>query len=185
MKKQYSNYVRNKKNKFQDKLNYFEESLKNTAKTKEYIKETYGKYSELITLGEVERLEGISPRVIKDEEMKTSYEYGFYIKGSRVLAGEFEKEMFSEEEQRYYGIIDLNNGVKDEHLETLKNYPHYINGRIYQMGRNIYNYIEENGLTIEEYINIMSIINPYLLNQEFKNGYYKQKAEIEETKKRK
>jgi hypothetical protein len=87
--------------------------------------------------------------------------------------------MVSKEDQRYYGIIDFKNGVKENQLQILNDYPYYIDGRIYQMGREIYSYITENNLTIEDYINMMSIVNPHLLNDEFKNGYYDKKNEIE------
>lgn len=175
------NYMRNQKNKLREKLDGQEKLLKKLGESKAKSEEKYGKYPELIKLGEQDRIRGHNPQIIDDEDMKKSYEYGFYEKGSRTLAGAIEKGALSAEEQRYFGIRDLNNGLKDESLITLKQCPHYMNGRIYQMGRNIYNYITENNISIDDYINLMSLINPDVSSLEFKKGYYDQKKEIEET----
>jgi len=184
MKKQYRNYMRDQKNKLHKKLDGQKALLIKLNESKINHEEKYGKYPELIKLGEVDRIGGHSPQIIDNEEMKKSYEYGFYIKGSRLLAGEFEKGTFSTEEQRNFGISDLSNGIKDEHLINLKDYPEYMNGRIYQMGRNIYYYIENNNFSIEEYIGLMSLVNEDINNPEFKNGYNDQKNEVEQTNKK-
>lgn len=184
MKKQYPNYMRDQKNKLHKKLDGQKALLIKLNESKINREEKYGKHPELIKLGEADRLGGNPPQIIENEDMKKSYEYGFYIKGSRLLAGEFEKGRFSIEEQRKFGISDLSNGIKEEHLINLKDYPEYMNGRIYQMGRNIYYYIENNNLSIEEYIGLMSLVNGDINNPEFKNGYNDQKDEIAQTSKK-
>lgn len=184
MKKQYHNYMRDQKNKLRERLDGQEDALKKMAKSKEQNESKYGKYKELIKLGEFDRIKGNNPQVIENEEKQISYTYGYFERGSRALAGELKKGTYSPEEQRFFGINDLNNGLREEHLFNLKDFPNYMNGRIYQMGRNIYNYIEESDITIEEYIHVMSIINENLKNPEFKMGYYSRKEELEKGKRR-
>ena len=180
MKKMYHNYIRDQKNKLRNLLDGKERTLKRMIELKEKNEEKYGKYPELIKLGENDRLGGHIPQKLDNEEMKKSYEYGYFIRGSRVLAAQFEKGTYSLLEQRIFGIRDLNNGIEDECLLNLKDYPCYMNGRIYQMGRNIYDYIIENNIQIEEYISLMSLINENFKNPEFKNGYNDKKNEIEQ-----
>lgn len=184
MKKQYHNYMRDQKNKLRQRLDGQERALQKKIESKVKYEENYGKYPELFELGELDRIGGHNPQIIDDKDMKKSYEYGFFKKGSKTLAGEFARDKHSIEEQRQFGIRDLNNGVKNEELFNLTDYPNYMNGRIYQMGRNIYKYIEENNLEIDEYISVMSIIYPNIANPEFKIGYYEQKEEIEEKNKK-
>lgn len=180
MKKQDPHYIRNKKNRQRELQNGTKERLKNLAELKIKNAEKYGTYPELIKIGEFDRIGGNAPQFIENEDMKKSYEYGYYVKGSRLLAGEFEKGTYSAEEQRNFGIRDLNNGVIDEYLLNLTDYSDYINGRIYQMGRNIYDYIIENNIQIEDYISLMSLFNENLKNPEFKNGYNDRENEIQE-----
>ena len=184
MKRQYHNYMRYQKNKLREIQEGQEKSLKNLAESKTNNEEKYGKYPELIKIGEADRIGGHFPQIIDNEEMKKSYEYGYYIKGSRMLAGKFENGTYSAEEQRKFGIRDYNNGIKDENLLNIKDFPHYMNGRIYQMGRNIYDYLEVNNLEIDEYINLMSLIYPNVANPEFKMGYYEEKESRENKKRR-
>lgn len=184
MKKMYHNYMRDQKNKLREYQDGQERSLKKLAESKMNHEDKYGKYPELIKIGEADRIGGYFPQNIENDEMKKSYEYGYYVKASRTLAGYFEKGKYSAEEQRQFGIRDYNNGIKDEYLLTLKDFVHYMNGRIYQMGRNIYDYLEESNLEIDEYINLMSIIYPNIANPEFKMGYYEEKT-LKENKKRK
>ena len=165
------NYMRNQKNKLRIRQEEIEISLKKKGENREKREEKYGKYPELIKLGEVDRIGGHIPKQIDDAEMKISYEYGFFQRGSRVLAGEFEKGTYSNEEQRNFGISDLINGVDDSALANLSDYPNYMNGRIFQMGVKIYDYITENNITIDEYIYLMSMFNTNVTNPEFKNGY--------------
>lgn len=178
------NYMRKIKNKQREKEFGKELSLKKLAKAKMENEEKYGKYPELIKIGEADRIGGNLPPVISEEEVKKSYEYGYYIKGSRTLAGKFQQGIYSLEEQRIFGMRDLNNGIEDQHLLNLVNYPNYMNGRIYQKGRNIYNYITENNLSIEEYISLMSIIDESIKHPEFEHGYYDQKQESEQRNKK-
>ena len=178
------NYMRNIRNKQREKEFGKELSLKKLAKSKMDNEDKYGKYRELIKIGEADRLGGNLPPVIIREDVKKSYEYGYYIKGSRTLAGKFEQGIYSIEEQRIFGIRDLNNGIKEDYLLKLKDFPHYMNGRIYQMGRKIYDYIEINNLEIDEYINLMSIIDENVKNPEFAQGYYDQKEENANKKRR-
>lgn len=183
MKKQYHYYMRDQKNKLRERLDGQEHSLKKIAESKVNYEENYGKHPELIVPGSLDRICGCAPQILENEEKQKSYDYGFFKRGSILLAGTFEKGEYSAEEQRQFGITDLNNGVKNDELLNLINYQNYMNGRIYQMGKDIYNYITENNISIDDYISLMSTFNKNVTNQEFKNGYYDQKIELEGQKK--
>lgn len=169
-------YMRNKKN-FQRQVNeMLEASIQTDIDNKIKYEEKYGKFNGLIIVGTTDRINGDEPQIY-DEEKQKSYLYGYYERGSKVLEGNFAKEIYTYEEQRAFGISDLKNNIPDKFLQKLKEYPAYLEGRIYQMGKNAYDFITENGITLEDYINLMKIIYPEVANEAFKLGYYEKLQE--------
>lgn len=73
-------------------------------------------------------------------------------------------------------------GIPDEFLKYLKQYPSYMEGRIYQMGICAYDFIREKGMTIEEYISVIGIIYPEIKEKQFMEGYHS-KIEVKILKK--
>ena len=122
-------------------------------------------------MGGTDRISGNPPQDIEDEKEKISYLYGYYERGSRILVGKFEKGICSPEEQTKFGMSDLIYGVPEEFLNHLKQYPSYMEGRIYKMGISAYNFLMEKGMTIEEYINVMGIIYPEVKEKQFMEEY--------------
>lgn len=165
------NYIRYRKNTARNSAVDREESIRRMGVNRVKREEKYGKYANLIIVGEHDRLNGESPQVFEDELMQLSYSYGYYERGSRVLVGKFETGIYSEEEQRNFGINDFIYGVPERFLSTLKEYDSYMEGRIYQMGVSIYDFINQKGITIEDYIKVMGIICPEVKEKQFIEGY--------------
>lgn len=165
------NYMRNKKNKQRSIKENIEIALMKSERNREINEKKYGKYRELISVGENDRICGSKPQIFEDESMQTSYSYGFYEKGSKVLEGNFARGLYTNEEQKNLGIMDIINSVPEKFVNNLKEYPAYLEGRVYQMGKKACDFIVEQGMTIDEYISIMSIINPEINNSAFVDGY--------------
>ena len=70
----------------------------------------YGKHSNLILIGENDRI-GRNARVLFDDElMKKSYSYGFYERGSRVLEGKIAYDLTLEKNINFtYFILTKKN----------------------------------------------------------------------------
>lgn len=166
------NYMKNKKNYARVRRDGKEESLRGSYERKTAQEEKYGTNDTLILLGGSDRIACNPPREIDDAKMEKAYLYGYYERGSRVLAGKFANGIYSPEEQRKFGMSDFINGVPEKFLKYLKQYPSYVEGRIYQMGVCAYDFITEKGMTIEEYIGVMGIIYPEIKEKQFMDGYF-------------
>lgn len=173
------NYVRDRKNTARARVENKQKSLKQEAERKKEKIEKYGNNPQLILIGEKDRINGLQPQQIADEALKISYNYGYYERGSRVLEGLFLDGIYTEEEQKKIGILDVINGVSDKYIDNLKDYKAYINGRIYQKGREAFTFIEENNISFEEYVSMMEILFPEVNEPAFKEGYYSKKIENE------
>lgn len=171
-------YMREKKNFHRHIQEEKESSLKRDYEKLVRNKVKYGKYPSLITEGENDRIEGDAPQILNDEERQISYSYGYFERGSRVLEGKFARGVFSEEEQRNFGIIDYIHNIPEKYLKNLKEYPNYLYGRIYAIGRSVYDFTLENGLSYEEYIFTMEIRYPEVKSEAFKDGYETRRIEI-------
>lgn len=165
------NYIKNKKNYARVRQDGKDTSLKGDYERKIANEEKYGTNDTIILLGGADRIAGNPPRKIDDVKMKKAYLYGYYERGSRVLEGEFANGIYLSEKQREFGMSDFLYGVPEKFLNSLKQYPSYIEGRIYQMGINAYDYITEKGITIEEYIATIGIIYPEVKEKQFMDGY--------------
>lgn len=171
-------YIREKKNFHRQMQENIESSLKKDYENTIRNEAKYGKYFGLIIEGENDRIVGKEPQSFEDKERQISYSYGYFERGSRVLEGKFARGVFSEEEQRNFGILDYIHNVPEKYLKNLKEYPSYLYGRIYAMGRNAYDFTSEKGLSYEEYISTMELIYPEIRCQAFKDGYNARRIEI-------
>lgn len=151
------------------------------------MNEKYGRIQELINLGKEDRLKGKQPNTTNctGERKKTSYNYGYFEQGSRALAGFFVNNKTSQEEQFERGKIDFENGVPKEYLANFKDFPSYIEGYNYQnafnLGIDSYNYITEQDISLENYIEIMKLFCPLVTTEAFKQGYESKKAKCEQS----
>lgn len=175
------NYVRNRKNNARARLENSELALKINAERKQEYIQKYGKYYDLLLAGEKDRVKGLPPQKMDDTTKQTSYDYGYYERGSRVLEGLFAAGTFTEQEQRNLGIADIINGVSEKNTGNLKKYNAYMNGRNYQKGREAYTFITENNISYEEYAQMMEILFPEVNDPSFKEGYNSKLIEIENT----
>lgn len=165
------NYIKNKKNYARVRQDGKDISLKGDYERKIAKEEKYGTNDTIILLGGADRIASNPPQKIDDVKMEKAYLYGYYERGSRVLAGEFEKGIYSSEEQRKFGMNDFIYGIPEEFLKYLKQYPSYNEGRVYQMGIYAYDFITEKGITIQEYISVIGIIYPEIKEKQFMEGY--------------
>ena len=177
-------YMRAKKNFHRQLQENCESSLKRDYEKTVKNESKYGKYPSLITEGEKNRIDGDAPQVLNDEKRQISYSYGYFERGSRVLEGKFARGVFSEEEQRKFGILDYIHNVPEKYLQNLKAYPSYLFGRIYEMGRSTYDLTLEQGISCEEYIFTMGLIYPEVKNPVFKTGYEERQKEYLKLKRK-
>ena len=166
------NYIRDKKNEHRNLTYNCEQSLKTSYENKVRQEQKYGKYYDLLVQGEQDRINGNAPQTFENESMLKSYNYGYFERGSRVLAGKFIREEYTPEQQKQIAIADVINGVPLKELYNLMDFPHYINGRNYQLGRNAHKYIVSNNISFEEYVYIMEVIAPEVKTEAFKEGFY-------------
>lgn len=178
------NYVRNRKNRARARLENSELAIKINAERKQEHEEKYGKYPNYILMGEKDRIKGIPPQIVEDENKQISYYYGYYEKGSRVLEGLFADGVYTQEEQRIFGITDLINGLPEKNIAGLKKYKAYMDGRVYQKGRESYDFIKENNLSFEEYVHMMEILFPEVLEPIFREGYNSKTIEEDKNSKK-
>jgi len=179
-----NSYMRDKKNFIRNRTMTAEEQYKHTIEKIKENEEKYGKNNEIKIIGANDRLEGKAPQLFDDEQMQKAYSYGYFERGSSVLAGRFENGFYTAEEQKAFGIRDLMSGVKDKHLRILKDYPEYMAGRIYQKGRSIYDYVTKNNIQIDDYVDLMAFIEPEIKSIEFKKGYFDEKNSRENSVKK-
>ena len=165
------NYIRNRKNTARNSVVAKEESIRRMGANRVKREEKYGKYAKLIIAAEHDRINGELPQVFEEESMQLSYFYGYYERGSRVLVGKFETGIYSEEEQRKFGMNDFLYGVPEKFLKSLKKYNSYREGRIYQMGVSSYDFIVEKGITVDEYIKVIGLVCPEVKEKQFIEGY--------------
>lgn len=178
------NYMRDKKNNHRIIAEEKEISLKNQAERKMNNESKYGKvkFANLIIIGERDRIGGIPPQNIDSEDKKIPYSYGYFEKGSRTLEGKFASGTFDESSQRKFGILDFIHKIPEVYIASLKRYPSYLEGRIYQMGKKAYDDCIENNLSIEEYSQIMEILYPEIKSSSFKEGYEAREKELQNIK---
>ena len=174
--------MRDKKNHARACADSKEASLKNTYERKQANKEKYGTNDKLIFLGETDRLVLNAPQLIEDAERQQAYSYGYFERGSRVLAGKFSQGVYSEEEQRNFGIHDVIYNVPVNFLINLKEYPAYLSGRLFELGGKAYEFALENNMSLEDYIGLMNFINPEVTTKEFAEGFLARKNEINNKK---
>lgn len=177
-KKLSNTYIRDRKNKMRKGIEGFEEHIKRLGESRQKRENRYGTYHELIIKGQEDRLTGKEFILYEDESMKISYSYGYFEKGSRILEGSFANGIFNEEVQKNYGILDVINSVPDQYVNNLKKYPAYFDGRVYQLGKNAYDFILNNDISFEDYVNVMSIIQPEVTFPMFKHGYDSRELEL-------
>lgn len=170
-------YIRDNKKRKRENAAIMDEKIKRMAENKMDFERRYGTYPDLIIMGQEERINGDAFRVFEDESMKLSYSYGYYEKASKLLEGLFFKGVFDEEKQKEFGMLDVINEIPQQYIKNLKQYPAYLEGRIYQMGKNAYDFTLNNGLSFEDYVNIMSIIQQEVNSSIFKEGYNARRIE--------
>lgn len=177
--RKYSNtYIRDNKNRKRNNAAIMDESIERQAKSKINRESRYGKYPELILEGQEDRINGESFKLYEDESMRLSYSYGYYEKASRTLVGAFSKGIISEEEQKNIGMMDVINDIPEQYINCLKKYSAYLEGRIFQLGKNAYDFTLSNGISFEDYVNIMSIIQVEVNHPTFKDGYEARDLEL-------
>ena len=175
-------YMRNKKNHIRACINAKDTALKSAYDRKQSNKEKYGTNDHIILIGESDRLSLNAPQEIEDEQMQKSYSYGYFERGSRVLAGKFNQGQYSEEQQRNFGICDVMYNVPEKFLTNLKEFPSYLSGRLYGLGSKAYDYVVENNMSLDDYIGLMSIIYPEVTAKEFKEGFLVRENELNQRK---
>ena len=177
-------YIRDKKNYYRIISETKEEALNRENKRKKLNEQKYGKQKdyERINEGKNDRLAGNAPKLFEDKSMQKAYLHGYYENGSKALDGEFSKGTFSQEQQLEFGILDLKNGVPDKYLKHLKQYPAYVEGRIYQMGKNAYDFTYENGIEYDDYFSVMELMYPEIKAPIFKEGYKARELEYSKSK---
>lgn len=176
------NYIRNKKNIDRICVEIKEESKKREFERKEKNKEKYGGHGLLIVEGKNDRINKIKPKSFEDASMEKSYLYGYYQYGSLLLEGTFVKEEYTPEEQMEFGMMDVINEIPEKYIRGLKKYPQYMNGRLYQLGKNACDFIIAEGITIEDYTKLVSIVSPEVTSETFIKGYNDRLNEYENKK---
>lgn len=177
--RKYSNtYIRDNKNRKRNNAAIMDEKIKRMAESKINHASRYGKHPELIIKGQEDRINGVSYKLYDDESMRLSYSYGYYEKASRTLEGAFSKKIISEEEQKNIGMMDVVNEIPEQYINSLKQYSVYLEGRIYQLGKNAYDFTLSNGIDFEDYVNIMSIIQSEVNHPMFRQGYAARELEL-------
>ena len=163
-------YMRDKKARIRNISETKEESLRKENERKILNEQKYGKqiHHEKINEGKNDRLEGNPPKSFEDTSMQTAYLHGYHEYGSRALEGQFANKIFQEEAQKTFGMLDLIHNIPEEYTKNLRKYPHYNEGRIYQMGKNTFDFIYENDINYDDYIFMMELIYPEIKSQIFR-----------------
>lgn len=178
-------YMRNKKNFARIASEEGNKSLQRQSERKIQNENKYGKYYDLLLLGQNDRISGTAPQTLDDEVKQISYSYGYFEKGSRVLEGKFAKGELSTEDQRNFGIADFIHSIPEKYLNNLKKYPAYLEGRIYQMGKSSYDFCAQNDLDFKIYVDTMAVLSPEVTTEIFKAGYEARQEEYLSQKRHK
>lgn len=177
-------YMKNKKNYARKCADVKDAALKGNYDRKVANEGKYGNNEQMITIGVADRLGFNEPKKIDDIQMQTSYSYGYFERGSRVLDGNIDNGLYSEEEQRKYGIYDVIHNVPEKYLTELKKRSSYLNGRLYALGSKAYDFALENNMSLEDYVNLMGIMCPKVKTKEFIEGFISRENEIKEKNKK-
>lgn len=186
MAKNSHNYMRNKKNEQFDKYIGAQRTRKRDEDNRQKRLEVCGINRELIELGKEDRIKGFPPREFTDENDKKSYFWGYYDRGSILIEGKIYQKKLSDAEIWDYGFTDAINNIPVEKVKKLLENSIYCEGnkkgKIFLLGYEAYDYIIHNNMSLEEYIRVMSIVIPEILDEEFKKGYYTREEELKSHK---